>query len=103
MKAFPLLLGVVCAAGWLLGATAQAKPRSYELPEESATLRPGPNLEVAQNNCAACHSVDYISTQPRGGGEAFWTAEVGKMIRSYGAPIGDADARAIVEYLTKTY
>jgi len=70
---------------------------------EAATLRPGPNLDVAQNYCAACHSVDYITTQPPGRGEPFWKAEVGKMIHSYGAPIGEEDAQAIVEYLSKTY
>lgn len=43
-----------------------AKPISYDLPEETATLKPGPNVEVAQGNCMGCHSVDYIITQPRG-------------------------------------
>ena len=103
MKAFRLFSGVVCAAASLLSAAAVAQPRSYELPEEAATLRPGPNLDVAQNYCAACHSVDYITTQPPGRGEPFWKAEVGKMIHSYGAPIGEEDAQAIVEYLSKTY
>jgi len=103
MNAFRLFSGVVCVAASLPSAAAVAKPRSYELPEETATLRPGPNLGVAQDYCAACHSVDYISTQPPGRGEAFWKAEVGKMIHSYGAPIDEADARAIVEYLSKTY
>jgi uncharacterized protein (DUF697 family) len=32
-----------------------------------------------------------------------WDAEVTKMIKAYGAPISDADARDIVEYLSKNY
>jgi len=34
---------------------------------------------------------------------AGWTAEVTKMIKVMGAPIGDADAKAIADYLTKNY
>jgi len=80
-----------------------AKPLTYALPEETATLRPGPGMETAQNNCLTCHSVDYISTQPPNRGKAFWQAEVTKMIKAYHAPINDADAQAIVDYLAKTY
>lgn len=90
----------------LLGTVAvSAKPIAYELPEETAELKPGPHLETVQNNCMACHSVDYIATQPRGPGfkRDFWKAEVTKMIKVYGAPIDDADAGKIVDYLTATY
>ena len=34
---------------------------------------------------------------------AGWGAEVTKMIKSFGAPIDDADAKAIAEYLAKNY
>jgi hypothetical protein len=34
---------------------------------------------------------------------AGWNAEVTKMIKAFGAPINDADAKAIVDYLTKNY
>src|SRR4051812_11837623 len=74
-----------------------AKPISYDLPEETATLKPGPNVELAQGNCMGCHSVDYIITQPRGPQfkKDFWQAEVTKMIKVYGAPIDDSDASKI--------
>jgi hypothetical protein len=36
-------------------------------------------------------------------GKAFWEAEVTKMIKAYRAPIGDANGKAIVDYLAKTY
>ena len=80
-----------------------AKALTYDLPDETATLRPGPGVETARDNCMSCHSVDYIDTQPPGRGKAFWEGEVNKMIKSYHAPVSDADARAIVDYLTKTY
>jgi sulfite dehydrogenase (cytochrome) subunit B len=82
---------------------SRASPLSYTLPEETATLRPGPGMETAQNNCVTCHSLDYISTQPPNRGRTFWQAEVTKMIKAYHAPINDADAQAIVDYLAKTY
>ncbi len=82
-----------------------AKPMSYDLPEETAALKPGPNVELAQGNCMGCHSVDYIITQPRGPQfkKDFWQAEVTKMIKVYGAPIDDSDASKIVDYLAATY
>ena len=58
---------------------------------------------MVQNNCTACHSADYISTQPRGLKKDFWQAEVTKMIKVYGAPVEDADVGKIVDYLAATY
>jgi hypothetical protein len=86
-------------------APASASPISYELPPETAAFKPGPNLDVVVNNCSACHSADYIATQPRGPRfkEEFWRAEVNKMIKVYGAPIAEADVAKIVEYLATTY
>src|SRR5689334_23143199 len=68
-------------------------------------FQPGPNLDVVKANCAACHSADYVQTQPRGEKfkKDFWQTEVTKMIKVYGAPIDDADVPKIVEYLTATY
>ena len=86
-------------------AAAHAAPVSFTLPDETAAFKPGANLEVVQNNCTACHSPDYIKTQPRGEKfkKDFWTAEVTKMIKVYGAPIEDADVGKIVDYLTANY
>jgi cytochrome c5 len=97
-----LLLATAAIAGLSLGS-ASAAPVSYTLPDETAAFKPGPNLDVVQNNCTACHSADYISTQPRGHNKDFWQAEVTKMIKIYGAPIDDADVGKIVDYLAATY
>ena len=102
MKPIVLLaLAPLAIAGFV---AANAAPVDYELPEETAALKPGPNLEAAQNNCTACHSSDYIKTQPiMTSKKDFWQAEVTKMIKVYGAPIDDADVPKIVEYLSSTY
>ena len=84
--------------------TALAAPINYKTPDEIAAFKPGPNLEVAQGNCSACHSADYIKTQPpMKDKKGFWQAEVTKMIKVYGAPIDQADVGKIVEYLSATY
>jgi mono/diheme cytochrome c family protein len=104
-----LTLGSLTALAVALSATGlvtvSAKPISYTLPDETAAFKPGPNLDVVQGNCGACHSADYIATQPQGPTfkKAFWEAEVTKMIKVYGAPIDEADVPKIVDYLTQTY
>ena len=98
------LLAAVGVAGLGL-AGVHAAPVVYALPDETAAFKPGANLETVQNNCTACHSADYIKTQPRGEKfkKDFWAAEVTKMIKVYGAPIEDADIGKIVDYLTANY
>ena len=100
LPALVLAIAAVAAPG-----SASAAPVSYALPDETAAFAPGPNLEVVQNNCTACHSADYVKTQPRGPKfkKDFWQAEVTKMIKVYGAPIDEADVGKIVEYLAATY
>ena len=104
MKPISLLTQAALAAVTLLAA-AHASPISYQLPEETAAFKPGPNLEVVRNNCTGCHSADYIQTQPHEvkSKKDFWQAEVTKMIKTYGAPIDDADIGTIVDYLAATY
>ena len=104
MRTRPVLLTL--AAVTLVGSgPLLAAPVSYKIPEETAAFKPGPNLDVVQNNCTACHSADYINTQPRGPKfkKDFWQAEVTKMIKVYGAPIEEADVGKIVDYLAATY
>jgi mono/diheme cytochrome c family protein len=103
-----MMHALIIAAAVTVGSglvTLHAKPITYALPDETAAFKPGPGVEVAQNNCTACHSADYIQTQPRGAKfkKDFWQAEVTKMIKVYGAPIDDGDAGKIVDYLTATY
>ncbi len=105
MTRLQLLLFALLATAAVSPGSTHAGPVSFTLPDETAAFKPGPNLEVVQNNCSACHSADYVNTQPRGEKfrKDFWQAEVTKMIKVYGAPIDDADVGKIVDYLTATY
>jgi mono/diheme cytochrome c family protein len=93
----------IAAAVSLAPPLCAAETLTYALPEETATLRAGPGQEIAQSNCAACHSVDYIERQPPKMGRTFWEGVVKKMTQSYHAQIDPADAAAIVDYLAATY
>ena len=98
-----IFLALISAASLGL-ATARAAPVSYKVPDETAAFKPGANLDTVQNNCTACHSADYIKTQPiMKSKKDFWQAEVTKMIKVYGAPIEDADVPKLVEYLSTAY
>ncbi len=98
-------MGIALALGFFLDTGAQAATRRYQLPDETVEFATGPNMEMVQGNCGACHSPDYISTQPAGliDPRAFWKAEVVKMQRVYGAPVQDADVAGIVDYLVQVY
>jgi len=97
-------IAVACLIVALMSAGISfARPVTYELPPDASMLRPGPGLETAQGNCTACHSADYLAMQPPKRGKTFWEAEIGKMIKTYKAPISDDDAKVIVDYLTATY
>ena len=82
---------------------ANAEPMTYKLPDETAHFKDAPGVEAVQNNCSACHSADYIATQPSGKGEKFWTAEANKMIKVYGASIDPSEVDAIAKYLAANY
>jgi mono/diheme cytochrome c family protein len=71
--------------------------------ETQIELKKAPGLDKVETNCAACHSLDYIQMNSPFPSAALWDAEVTKMIKAYGAPIEDADAAAIKDYLKQNY
>jgi sulfite dehydrogenase (cytochrome) subunit B len=71
--------------------------------EKPIALKKAPGLDKVEANCGACHSLDYIQMNSPFPNAALWDAEVSKMIKAYGAPITDADAAVIKDYLTKNY
>ena len=71
--------------------------------EQQIALKKGPGADKVEANCQACHSLSYIPMNSPFLNAAGWTAEVNKMIKVMGAPIDDADAKAIIDYLAKNY
>jgi len=71
--------------------------------EASVALTKAPGLDKVASNCGTCHSLDYIQMNSPFMNSATWDAEVTKMIKAFGAPISDADAAAIKDYLKANY
>ena len=71
--------------------------------ETEIKLKPGAGLEQVQNNCGSCHTLDYIQMNAPFPNAALWDAEVTKMIKVFGAPVEEKDAKAILDYLKANY
>ena len=84
------------------GAVTYAAELTIQLPPEVHSFKQDTGAEIANAQCLICHSVDYITTQPKMP-RAFWKAGVQKMQQKYGAPIPDAQVDPVVDYLVKNY
>ena len=84
---------ILAALAFLIAAPALA---------DDIKLKPGAGLDKLEANCQACHTLAYIPMNSflKAAG---WDAEVAKMRGPYGAPIDDADAKAIADYLKANY
>ena len=71
--------------------------------ESQLRLRDGPGRQLVEANCVMCHSLDYIPMNSPFLDRKGWEASVNKMIKVMGAPIAEADAQKIVDYLTGQY
>lgn len=91
MKALPLVASLALAATVVCAA------------EQRVALKDGPGRDKVEANCASCHSLDYIQGNSPFMNRTVWDAEVAKMIKAYGAPISDTDAKEIADYLAKNY
>ena len=71
--------------------------------ETSIHLADGPGRTQVEASCSMCHSLDYIVMNSPFPNAALWDAEVTKMIKAFGAPISDGDAKVIADYLKANY
>lgn len=111
MKPIYLIAIIAVMAGFTKGM-AEGRPvepvknpfaaEAWVLPPETAKLKEAEGIKAIQSNCLLCHSVDYISTQPKLT-RAQWTAGVEKMRGKFGAVISTNTVPQIVEYLTVNY
>ena len=75
------------------------------MPMETAAYKASdlPGYRLVQQHCLACHSAQYVQTQPATSPRAYWDATVKKMKKPFGAKFSDDEIPAIVDYLVKTY
>jgi mono/diheme cytochrome c family protein len=93
MMKLPVTLAVVAA---LAGLAAHAD-------ETKIRMKDGPEVTTLLANCSGCHSLDYIQMNSRFMKRANWEAEVHKMVAVMGAPVTEADAAKLVDYLAREY
>src|SRR5262249_26841358 len=87
----------------IIAAAAALIALSERADEKSVQLKKAPGLEQNEANCQACHSLDYLPINNPFPNPELWDADVTNMIKAFGAPIDDADAKAIADYLKKNY
>jgi mono/diheme cytochrome c family protein len=88
------LRNALFAAGVLVAAGRPASADEFAL-----KLKPGEGAELTQTTCGACHSIDYLLMNSPFQTRKSWETTVNKMIKVFGADIGPADAKTIVDYL----
>ena len=79
-----------------------AEEKRIVLPPEKLAYPPGPGADVFAANCLTCHSVEYITTQPKLP-RKFWEATVLKMRDKFGAPLPEESVNTITDYLTEHF
>lgn len=71
--------------------------------ESQLVLIDAPGRDAVYANCRTCHSVDYVLLNAGIPDRAGWEGSINKMRKVMGAPISDADAAVILEYLAGNY
>jgi hypothetical protein len=87
----------------ILAASLLTCANAARADEFAIKLKPDAGADLAQSNCSACHSLDYIITNSPFMSATVWDAEVKKMVNVFGASIKADDAKAITNYLVKNY
>ena len=99
-----LWLALAAAGGVLAGGQGGAgHGAAGQGSEESIVLKAGPGHDLTAARCAICHSLDYIPANAPVMNRAGWDKTIQKMRKAYGAPITDAEAEEILEYLAGSY
>ena len=101
MKKAIILLILLALTGFVYAGPKEFV-HSIEIPSVKTELKSGTGKEVTERFCIICHSLDYITMQPKFT-RTQWTAVVNKMIKVMGAPIPGDDAKMIEDYLTLQY
>lgn len=78
--------------------TVTSRQKVATLDDVETDLPEAPGYKTFYSNCVVCHSPRYIQNQPNMN-EKSWSAIVGKMQKTFGAPVSDSAAQIIVQYL----
>jgi len=104
------IAGLLTAQGWVTAdpPVPVEPPRNpyaadeWKLPAAQPSVKAGPGAGLVIANCAQCHSLDYITTQPPLT-RAQWTAGIEKMRGRFGATTPTNLVPNLADYLTSAY
>jgi len=102
-KAFLILISILLSIAFGCMNTESGYNSTSEIApiniKEYKTIMPhADGYDEFETYCRACHSLRYIQMQPDFPKKK-WESIVDKMVKTYGAPIPDSSAQAIVHYL----
>lgn len=84
-----------------VASLATIQSASIDLPADEETFGKGPQAELLNRTCLACHSASMVRYQPPLNRKQ-WTATVDKMREAYAAPFEKGEREAIVDALMAT-
>lgn len=91
-------VSAVAPAASVAGGGVTLTSVAVDLPADEAMFPAGPNVDLVNQRCLACHSASMVLTQPPLKAEQ-WRAIVEKMRDTYGAPVAAGEVAPIVGYL----
>lgn len=106
MKKLLMIMAVSAFAGAAVaapeGLVKNGSERSITIQPPVTVLKPGAGMDATRRYCSICHSLDYITTQQKFS-KSRWQAEVNKMVKVFGAPVDETNAKIIADYIAASY
>ena len=90
-------------AGAVLLAALAAACAPALADEDTIHLRDASGRDLTAGRCGICHSLDYIQANAPVMDHTGWQKTIQKMRDKFGAPISDAEAQQILDYLAGSY
>jgi sulfite dehydrogenase (cytochrome) subunit B len=91
-------------AALIIAAALSLAGRAYSAaPQQLTELKPGAGHDLTVGRCIICHSLEYIPANAPAMNRTAWQKTIQKMRERFGAPISDAEAQQILDYLTANY
>jgi mono/diheme cytochrome c family protein len=91
------------AAGLVILVALAPRAHGASPAVEFTGLKDAPGHELTAGRCIICHSLEYIPNNAPALDRTGWQKEIQKMRERFGAPITDAQAQQILDYLATNY
>ena len=98
MRQLAILPALLLLAACDSGPKVAFADAAITLPDDPVELPEGPGRAAVLENCGACHSPSMLLQQPKVP-RAKWEAIVTKMRKVYKAPVDDAAASQVADYM----